>query len=519
MVQIKEKFIPIPYTEQMEVKNARKIKKALISVYHKDHLDVILAKLNALDIEIVSTGGTEEYIKRLGYSCTPVEELTNYPSIFGGRVKTLHPSIMGGILARRSNADDDKQCAMYQIPHIDLVIVDLYPFVDTVKSGAEHQAIIEKIDIGGISLIRAAAKNYADVVLCPSIAHYKTIEGILERGGITSEEERRALATEGFKLSAMYDGAIASYLAGESVEESMPLRYGENPHQKASFRGDIDAFFTKHNGKELSYNNLLDIDAAVGIIEEFSAKPAFAILKHNNPCGLATGENVRDAYMRALSCDPLSAFGGILVTNREVGLSAAEEIGKLFFEVIVAPKYSEEALNILREKKNRIILERKEHSTLQDHLLRTCLNGTLVQERNCSSQSEEDCRTVTEKQPTEAEIRDMLFANKIVKHCKSNAIVLAKDGQLYAAGVGQTSRIDSLKQAIEKAERFGFSLQGAVLASDAFFPFSDCVEEAHKAGITAIIQPGGSVRDEESVAACNNFGIAMCFTGTRHFKH
>ncbi|MDO4789503.1 MAG: bifunctional phosphoribosylaminoimidazolecarboxamide formyltransferase/IMP cyclohydrolase [Porphyromonas sp.] len=503
----------------MEEKNERKIKKALISVYHKEGLDTIVSKLNALDIEIVSTGGTEEYINKLGYSCTPVEELTNYPSIFGGRVKTLHPSIMGGILARRNNAEDDKQCAMYQIPHIDLVIVDIYPFVETMKSGAEHQAIIEKIDIGGISLIRAAAKNYADVVLCPSLGHYKMVEEILDRGGITTEQERRFLAAEGFRISSMYDAAIASYLSREAGESATALRYGENPHQKASFEGDIDAFFTKHNGKELSYNNLLDVDAAVGIMEEFDSKPTFAILKHNNPCGLATGENVKEAYLRALSCDPLSAFGGILITNREIDLTAAEEIGKLFFEVIIAPKYSEEALDILKEKKNRIILERKEDSSLQDNLARSCLNGTLIQERNRSTQTEADCKSVTEKQPTETEIRDMLFANKIVKHCKSNAIVLAKNGLLLAAGVGQTSRIDALKQAIEKAERFGFSLQGAVLASDAFFPFNDCVEEAHKAGITAIIQPGGSVRDEDSIVACNNFGMAMCFTGVRHFKH
>ena len=506
--------------------DAKRIKTALISVYHKEGLDEIITKLHEEGVQFLSTGGTRQFIESLGFECQAVEDLTTYPSILGGRVKTLHPKVFGGILGRRDVEQDQEQMEKYGIPEIDLVIVDLYPFEATVASGADPQQIIEKIDIGGISLIRAAAKNFKDVVIVASQAQYATLKDILmESGAQTTLEERRLLARDAFGVSSHYDSAIFNWFDGgegsafrATEDVRKVLRYGENPHQQGYFYGNLDEMFDQIHGKEISYNNLQDISAAVELIDEFEGQTAFAILKHNNACGLAVRETVAEAWKDALAGDPVSAFGGVLVTNAVVDKAAAEEIDKIFFEVIIAPDYDVDALEVLGHKKNRIILVRKPLE-MPKKQFRSLLNGVLVQARDLKVETAEDCRPVTEKKATLKEINDMLFANKIVKQSKSNAIVLAKDGQLLASGVGQTSRVDALKQAIEKAKGFGFDLHGAVMASDAFFPFSDCVTLAADEGITAIIQPGGSIRDQESVDVCNQRNIAMVMTGFRHFKH
>ncbi|MBE6328959.1 MAG: bifunctional phosphoribosylaminoimidazolecarboxamide formyltransferase/IMP cyclohydrolase [Paludibacteraceae bacterium] len=503
----------------------KKIKTALVSVYHKDKLDEIIRKLHSEGVEFISTGGTQTFIESLGIPCQAVESLTSYPSILGGRVKTLHPKIFGGILGRRELAQDLAQMEQYEIPEIDLVIVDLYPFEDTVASGADEQSIIEKIDIGGISLIRAAAKNFKDVVIVASQAQYEPLLNHLnEEGATTSLETRKWFAKEAFAVSSHYDSAIFNYFDNEAdsalrltANSSKSLRYGENPHQRGVFFGDFEKMFEQLQGKEISYNNLLDIDAAVNLIADYD-DITFAILKHNNACGVASRPNLTDAWNDALAGDPVSAFGGVLVTNAVIDKQTAEKINEIFFEVIIAPDYDTDALEVLSQKKNRIILIQKE-TKLPTKQIRTVLNGVLMQDKDTKSETAEDMRTVTEKAPTDAEIQDMIFANKIVKHSKSNAIVLAKNGQLCASGVGQTSRVDALKQAIEKAHSFGFDLNGAVMASDAFFPFPDCVEIAKNAGITAVVQPGGSIKDQASVDYCNENGVAMVMTGFRHFKH
>lgn len=504
----------------------KKIKTALISVYFKDGLDEILELLHKDGVEFLSTGGTKSFIESLGYSCQAVEDLTGYPSILGGRVKTLHPKIFGGILNRRNNSTDCEQVRQYAIPAIDLVIVDLYPFVDTVASGASDADIIEKIDIGGISLIRAAAKNYNDVVIVASKAQYTPLSNILkEQGANTSLSQRRWFAKEAFAVSSSYDSSIFNYFDGDNepsalrvaIDGSKIMRYGENPHQKGMFFGNFEEMFSQIHGKEISYNNLLDIDAAVSLISEFE-DTTFAILKHNNACGVASRSTILEAWKDALAGDPVSAFGGVLISNSNIDAETANEINKIFFEVIIAPSYDEEALDILKQKKNRIILIQKckNESKFQ---FRSILNGALVQGRDLKTEVESDLTQVTTNAVNNNQIEDLLFANKIVKHSKSNAIVLAKGKQLYASGIGQTSRVDALKQAISKAQSFGFDLNNAVMASDAFFPFPDCVEIAHNAGINAVIQPGGSVRDNETIEYCNNNNIAMVTTGIRHFKH
>ena len=503
----------------------KRIKTALVSVFHKDGLDEIITTLHKEGVQLLSTGGTQEFIESLGVPCQRVEDLTGYPSILGGRVKTLHPKVFGGILGRRDNEGDQVQMVNYEIPEIDLVIVDLYPFEATVALGASHEAIIEKIDIGGISLIRAAAKNHKDVVIVASKDQYAALADILRnKGAQTTLEERVWFAKEAFGVSSLYDSAIFNYFDGENgsmfrkaINHPKSLRYGENPHQKGYFYGDFEAMFDQIHGKEISYNNLLDINAAVDLIDEFE-DTTFAILKHNNACGLASRDTLLEAWTDALAGDPVSAFGGVLITNRAIDKATAEEINKIFFEVIIAPDYDVNALEILTQKKNRIILVRKE-TEMPRQQYRSVLNGVLVQDRDLKTETPEDCKPVTNKVATAEEIEDMLFANKIVKNSKSNAIVLAKNKQLLASGVGQTSRVDALKHAIEKAHGFGFDLNGAVMASDAFFPFPDCVEIAHEAGVTAVIQPGGSVRDAESVEYCNNNDVAMVITGFRHFKH
>jgi phosphoribosylaminoimidazolecarboxamide formyltransferase/IMP cyclohydrolase len=504
----------------------KKINSALISVFNKDNLEPIIKKLAELKIEIFSTGGTKEFIEKLGVKVITVEDLTEYPSILGGRVKTLHPKVFGGILARRDNSSDRDQLKEYQIPEIDLVIVDLYPFEDTVASGAGEQDIIEKIDIGGISLIRAAAKNFKDTVIVPSKNQYQELIDLLEtKKGETSITDRKKLALEAFNVSSHYDTAIFNYFNQDiqipafklSSVSGNELRYGENPHQKGTFFGNLEDVFEQLHGKQISYNNLLDIEAAVQFIAEFD-ETTFAVLKHNNACGVASRDKLVDAWNDALAGDPVSAYGGILITNREVDMQSAIEIDKIFFEVIIAPAYSEDALKVLKKKKNRIILIQKmdQFPSIQ---YRSMLNGTLVQDRDLKMEVEADLKVATEKAPTKEEIEDLLFANKLVKHTKSNTIVLAKNKQLCASGVGQTSRIDALKQAITKANTFKLELNGAVMASDAFFPFSDSVQIANEAGITSVIQPGGSVRDQESIDFCNKEGMSMVFTGTRHFKH
>lgn len=507
------------------MEDKKKIKSALVSVFHKDGLDRIIKLLHQNGVKLISTGGTQSFIEGLGIPCAAVEDLTGYPSILGGRVKTLHPKVFGGILGRRENDGDRLQMSQYDIPDIDLVIVDLYPFEDTVASGASEADIIEKIDIGGISLIRGAAKNFNDVVIVASKAQYSPLQNILEENGaFTTLEQRKFFAREAFAVSSAYDSAIFNWFDRDTHSDlrlckngSRALRYGENPHQKACYFGDFDAMFTKLHGKEISYNNLLDIDAAVSLISDFDT-PTFAILKHNNACGIASRATIEEAWEAALACDPVSAFGGVLIANGPVDKATAEKINKIFLEVIIAPEYSDEALEILKTKKNRIILVAKD-LTLPAMRYRSALNGVLAQQADTSVEKAADFRIVSQKQPTATELEDLEFALKVVKHSKSNAIVLAKGGQLCASGIGQTSRVDSLKQAIEKATAFGFDLNGAVMASDAFFPFADCVEIADKAGITAVVHPGGSVRDQESVDYCDSHDMAMAMTGIRHFKH
>lgn len=502
------------------------IQSALISVFDKTGLEPIVRQLHKQNATIYSTGGTEEFIKNLGIPVVPVEDITAFPEILGGRVKTLHPKIFGGILNRQDNPTDVEQMKQFEIPQIDLVIVDLYPFEKTVASGANETDVIEKIDIGGISLIRAAGKNFKDTVIVPSVAEYELFLGMITEGnGATTLEQRKYLATRAFHVSSNYDTAIFNYFNTEdtyykeSIANGQVLRYGENPHQKGFFFGDFDAMFTKLHGKELSYNNLLDVDAAVNLIEEFkNNEPTFAILKHNNACGLATRPTMKEAYLAALACDPTSAFGGVLMANGHIDTATATEINSLFCEVVIAPSYDDEALNILQEKKNRIVLTIND-VPLPQRQVRTCLNGLLVQDKNNITDTKQDLKNVTITIPTEQEVEDLLFASKICKNTKSNTIVFAKNNTLISSGTGQTSRVDALKQAIEKANTFGFDLHGAVMASDAFFPFPDCVEIANHAGITAVIQPGGSIKDELSINYCNENKVAMVFTGTRHFKH
>jgi phosphoribosylaminoimidazolecarboxamide formyltransferase/IMP cyclohydrolase len=510
----------------------KKIKNALISVFYKTNLEPIVRQLSELGIGIYSTGGTQTFIEELGVAVTPVESLTSYPSILGGRVKTLHPKVFGGILSRRETESDIAQLEEYEIPEIDLVIVDLYPFEETVASGASEQEIIEKIDIGGISLIRAAAKNFQDVLIVPSRDEYTALLELLKsKKGETSLKDRKSMAKKAFAISSSYDTAIHTFFADapeavsdkkweaptNGVGKQKQLRYGENPHQNALFIGDLDAMFDQLHGKELSYNNLLDVDAAVNLIGDYTAT-SFAILKHNNACGFASRENPLKAWQAALAGDPVSAFGGILITNVKVEKEVAEAVATIFFEVIIAPAYSDDALEVLKQKKNRRILVQKpvEMPTKQ---VRTALNGMLEQDIDLKADGIADMKTATKAEPTEEQKLDLEFAGKLVKHSKSNTIVLAKGRQLLASGVGQTSRVDALEQAIAKATKFGFSLEGAVMASDAFFPFPDCVEIAHKAGVTAVIQPGGSIKDKESIEYCDANGVSMVLTGTRHFKH
>ncbi|GHT75533.1 bifunctional purine biosynthesis protein PurH [Bacteroidia bacterium] len=504
----------------------KRIKNALVSVFHKEGLDEILSKLHKEGVEFYSTGGTQAFIESLGIPCRYVETLTGYPSILGGRVKTLHPKVFGGILNRRDHEGDREQIRQYEIPEIDLVIVDLYPFRETVEAGANEEDIIEKIDIGGISLIRAAAKNFQDVVIVASKNQYEAFNNLLtEKGATSTLEDRKWFAKEAFAVSSGYDTAIFNYFDGgegsyfrQAQDKANHLRYGENPHQKGVFYGNLDQLFEQLQGKEISYNNLLDISSAIDLISEFD-ELTFAVLKHNNACGIASRSTVKEAWEAALAGDPVSAFGGVLICNAKIDKAAAEEITKIFFEVIIAPAYDEEALKILKEKKNRIILAQKDCHCGLDPQFRSLLNGVLAQDKDTSIQTAGDLTIVTNKVSTKQEIEDLLFANKLVKNTKSNAIILAKNKQLCASGVGQTSRVDALKQAIEKAQSFGFDLNGAVMASDAFFPFPDCVEIAHEAGITAVIQPGGSIKDNLSIEYCNNNDVSMVTTGIRHFKH
>jgi len=505
---------------------SKTIQSALISVFSKEGLEPIVKLLHSQNVTLYSTGGTEDFIKNLGIPVVAVEDITAFPEILGGRVKTLHPKIFGGILNRQDNESDVLQMQEFNIPQIDLVIVDLYPFEKTVASGAGEQDIIEKIDIGGISLIRAAAKNFKDTVIVPSMNEYALfLDMITKQNGATTLEDRKSLATKAFHVSSHYDGAIFSYFNTDetiykaSIADGQVLRYGENPHQKGYFFGDFDAMFQKLHGKELSYNNLLDVDAAVNLINEFKTDgPTFAILKHNNACGLASRNTISEAYLAALACDPTSAFGGVLISNTKIDVATATEINKLFCEVVIAPAYDAEAITILQEKKNRIILVQNDVELPQKQV-RTCLNGLLIQERNNITDNKKDLTTVTITSPTEQEIEDLIFASKICKNTKSNTIVFAKNGTLISSGTGQTSRVDALQQAVEKAKHFGFDLTGASMASDAFFPFPDCVALAKEAGITAVIQPGGSIKDQLSIDYCNKNNLAMVFTGTRHFKH
>jgi phosphoribosylaminoimidazolecarboxamide formyltransferase/IMP cyclohydrolase len=506
----------------------KEIKSALISVFHKEGIGPIVKVLNDLGVRIYSTGGTEVFIKNLGIDVIPVEDITSYPSILGGRVKTLHPKVFGGILNRGDNKQDQEELKSYDIPQIDLVIVDLYPFEDTVASGANEQDTIEKIDIGGISLIRAAAKNFKDVLCISSRSDYQSLLEVLKDSkGKVSLKERKNFAAKAFQISSHYDTAIFNYFNAteelsshkQSFEKGVELRYGENPHQQGFFFGDFDKVFNKLHGKELSYNNLLDVDAAANLMAEFANDaPTFAILKHNNACGIAQRNSIYEAYIDALAGDPVSAFGGVLISNTEIDKATSEEINNLFCEVVIAPSYSDEALEILTKKKNRIVLIQKVFQ-FEDKIVRTCLNGVLVQERDFKTDNEEEIKTVTKTSPTDSQVDDLLFASKICKHTKSNTIVLAKDKQLLASGTGQTSRVDALNHAIEKALNFKFDLKNSVMASDAFFPFPDCVEIAGKVGITSVIQPGGSIKDKLSIAYCDENNISMVMTGTRHFKH
>ena len=506
--------------------NSKAIKSALISVFHKDGLGPIVKKLDALGVTIYSTGGTEKFIKDQGITVVPVEDVTSYPSILGGRVKTLHPKVFGGILNRQDHEGDVSELEAYEIPQIDLVIVDLYPFEKTVASGASEQDIIEKIDIGGISLIRAAAKNFKDTVIISSMDQYDDFLSLLnEQEGNTSLSDRKKLAAKAFNISSHYDTAIFNYFNEDEVvykaseTNGKVLRYGENPHQKGYFFGDFDAMFDKLHGKELSYNNLLDVDAAVNLMEEFkNDAPTFAILKHNNACGFATRNTLHEAYVAALAGDPVSAFGGILIANTTIDKATAEEIHKLFCEVVIAPAFDADAEAILKGKKNRILLVKKEVA-LPETTVRTCLNGVLVQDKDNITDAKENLESKTNIKATPEQIEDLIFASKICKHTKSNTIVLVKNNQLISSGTGQTSRVDALNQAIDKAKKFNFNLEGAVMASDAFFPFPDCVEIAFQNGISSVIQPGGSIKDQLSIDFCNSNSMSMVMTGNRHFKH
>lgn len=503
-----------------------KIKNALISVYYKDNLEPLIKQLHQDGVVFYSTGGTEKFIRDLGIDVIAVEDLTGYPSILGGRVKTLHPKVFGGILNRRDHQEDQAQIAQYEIPQIDLVIVDLYPFEETLASGATEEDIIEKIDIGGISLIRAAAKNYNDVVIIASKDDYTTLSNILiENNGSTTLSQRKSFARQAFNVSSHYDTAIFNYFNQEdpisvfkySEQKAMSLRYGENPHQKGIFYGDLDNMFEKLNGKELSYNNLVDVDAAVALIDEFK-EPTFAILKHTNACGIASCDSILEAWNAALACDPVSAFGGVLICNREINEETAKEINNLFFEVLIAPSFDEQAKQILCGKKNRILLKRNEVE-LPKKQFKTLLNGIIEQDKDLVMEKPDQMVAVTALKPNAQQLKDLEFANKIVKHTKSNTIVLAKNGCLIASGVGQTSRVDALQQALVKAKAFNFSVEGSVMASDAFFPFPDCVEIAADAGVVMVLQPGGSIKDQESIDMANQKGIGMVTTGVRHFKH
>ena len=503
----------------------KKITSALLSVYYKDGLEPIVRLLHQSGVVLYSTGGTQTFIESLGIPVIAVETLTGYPSIFGGRVKTLHPAVFGGILYRRDDENDLAQAQEFKIPAIDMVIVDLYPFEETVASGATDEDIIEKIDIGGISLIRAGAKNFNDSLIVSTRNQYADVLEILTQKGCATElQDRRRYAAEAFATTSHYDTAINNWFSSPPARAAYrprggALRYGENPHQQATFHGDLEAMFDKLHGRELSYNNLVDVDACVGLIDEFpESEPTFAIIKHTNACGIATAQSSKQAYLNALACDPISAFGGVVITNTNVDVATAEELNKLFMEILIAPSYDEAAVAILQSKKNRILLKRKP-VTLPTRMVKTILNGILEQDKDNLTEIAAQMTTVTTKAPTEAELKALEFALKVCKHTKSNTIILARENQLLASGTGQTSRIDALRQAIDKALAFGFDLQGAVMASDAFFPFPDCVEIAHQAGITAVVQPGGSIRDKDSIAYCDTHGVAMVTTGIRHFKH
>ncbi len=506
---------------------AKKIKSALISVFSKDGLEDIIRELDKLSVKLYSTGGTQKFIEKLGIAVESVENITSYPSILDGRVKTLHPKVFGGLLARREEAHL-AQLEEYEIPELDLVIVDLYPFEDTLASTDDEAEIIEKIDIGGISLIRAAAKNYKDVVVVPSKEEYQMIHNLLtEKQGFTDIVDRKELARRAFKVSSHYDTAIYNFFNEgsedltfkQSIHESSVLRYGENPHQRGVFYGDFSEMFETYGGKAVSYNNLVDIDAAVGLMAEFKdGDPAFAILKHTNACGMAVRSSLLEAWHAALAGDNVSAFGGILICNRRLDLATAEEINKLFYEVLIAPDYDADALELLLQKKKRIVLKIKDFF-VKKATFKNLLNGVIEQDADLKTENKNDLTRVTKVVPSNEETDDLLFANKCVKHLKSNTIVLAKNNQLIGMGCGQTSRVDALNQAIKKAGQFGFDTKGAVMASDAFFPFPDCVEIAHNAGINTVIQPGGSIKDQLSIDFCDEHGMSMVMTGVRHFKH
>lgn len=496
-----------------------KIQSALISVFYKDGLEPIIKALHSNNVTLYSTGGTRKFIEDMEIPCVAIEDITGYPSILGGRVKTLHPKVFGGILARRELNSDMQEISEYQIPLYDLVIVDLYPFAETVAAGGTEQEIIEKIDIGGVSLIRAAAKNHAHTCIVADKSDYQTfLDAYLSGNGTLDLSTRKLLAANAFKTTSNYDTQIANWFQGEKVYS---LRYGENPHQKATFNGNLERIFDKIQGKELSYNNLLDVDSAICLLNEFKedTQSTFVIIKHNNACGVATKNTVLEAWNTALACDPVSAFGGILACNAEIDEVTAIEINQLFFEVLIAPSYTEKAKEILSGKSNRIILQSKLPINLKNPLTRTILNGELIQERDSICETRENMTVVTNTTPTDQQFSDLEFAVKLVKQTKSNTIVLVKNGQLLASGTGQTSRVDALVQAIDKANKFNFDLDGAVMASDAFFPFPDCVEIADKAGIKAVVQPGGSLKDQLSIDYCNENAISMVFTGVRHFKH
>lgn len=505
----------------------KKITRALISVYYKDHLEPIVHLLGKQGVEFVSTGGTQEFIEKLGYPVIPVEKLTGYPSIFGGRVKTLHPAVFGGILFRRDDTGDVKQASEFKIAPIDLVIVDLYPFEETVAKGGSEEDIVEKIDIGGISLIRGAAKNFNDVLIVSARTQYHELLALLQtKNGSSDLADRKRFAAKAFDVTSHYDSAIFRYFNQEqqlpsfksSFQQGKVLRYGENPHQQGVFYGDLESLFDQLNGKELSYNNLVDVDAAINLVKEFEGETAFVIIKHTNACGVATAADVKTAYQKAFQADTISAFGGVLASNQKIDLASAEEINKLFFEILIAPGFEPAALELLKSKKNRIILRQKEALSGRKQF-KSLLNGVIEQDLDLRTDSKEDLKPVTKRIPSSEQVEALLFASKICKHTKSNTIILAINGQLLASGVGQTSRVDALKQAIEKAGAFGFTLKGAVMASDAFFPFPDCVEIAHQHGIEAVIQPGGSIKDQDSIDYCDGNNMAMVFTGIRHFKH